>query len=56
MATPRASRPGQTYDMSYSCTDGSGVTHTGSNSIAAGERLDDGEGDPARQRVHRHRG
>ena len=28
---------GQTYDMSYSCTDGSGVTHTGSNSITAGE-------------------
>ena len=28
--------PGQTYDMSYSCIDGSGVTHEGSNSIAAG--------------------
>ena len=29
--------PGQTYDMSYSCIDGSGVTHEGSNSISAGE-------------------
>ena len=29
--------PGQTYDMSYSCIDGSGVTHEGSKSISAGE-------------------
>ena len=28
--------PGQTYDLSYSCTDGSGVAHEGSNSISAG--------------------
>ncbi len=28
---------GKPYDMSYSCIDGSGVTHTGSNSIDSGE-------------------